>query len=260
MPAKNLTHNMVPRAIVVDDEASSASVVAKLLQHEHCEVTVCTDPAAALEPALSGRVDLVSLDLSMPHLDGYQLLTLIRSHEHSRRLPSVPVITVTGRVTPEEKADALARGFAAHLGKPVMLEGLQCALARALTLRDELHRTRYTEDREAIETSLDPVLEPGSAASLPTLAGLALALEQQGYRSLYQALLSAHVQQPDAARAALRELARLAQTFGVARLCTCLDEMGEHLASGGDVLDTAAVLARAELDRVIFTLREQVRR
>lgn len=34
----------------------------------------------------------------------------------------------------------------------------------------------------------------------------------------------------------------------------------DQLAEGGETLKTAAVLARAELDRVIFTLREQARR
>jgi len=39
-----------------------------------------------------------------------------------------------------------------------------------------------------------------------------------------------------------------------------METLRDHLGAGGEMLRTAAVLARAELDRVIFTLREQARR
>lgn len=249
---------MVPRVIVVDDDAVSASVVAKLLRWLNCDVSVTTDPQSAVELALTSQVDLVSLDITMPHLDGYHVLALIRSHEQSRRLPSVPVIAVTGRVTVRDQAEALARGFAAHLGKPVMIEGLRSALARALTLRSELHRTRYTEDRDALESSLRELIDGANTKSVQTVAGLTLALEQQGYQALYQALRMAYEGRAESALQALGDFSCLVRAFGATRLCKCLDDLADHLRSGGEVLGTAAVLTRAEIDRVIFTLREQV--
>ncbi|MBX3600502.1 MAG: response regulator [Rubrivivax sp.] len=250
---------MTPRVIVVDDDFASASVLAKLLRRLGCEVTACTDPEAALPLALGGDIDLVSLDLTMPGLDGYQTLTLIRSHEHSRRAPSVPVITVTGRVTADDRADALADGFAAHLGKPVLLEALRGAMARALTLRSELHRTRYTADRASIEDCLQQ-LHPGAAGDqLRTAAGMALAVEQQGRLTLQRTLRLALGGQPESAQAPLQELSRLANALGARRLRGDLDVLADQLGRADEqALETAAVLARAELDRVIFTLREQV--
>lgn len=250
---------VTPRVVVVDDESSSAAVIAKLLQRLGCEVSVCTDPGRALDLALSGEVDVVSLDLSMPGLDGYQLLSLIRSHEHSRRLPSVPVVTVTGHVAPSDQAQALAGGFAAHLAKPVRVDSLRSALARALTLRSELHRTRYTADREAIESSVRQILDRSPDGDVQTTAGLALALSQRGFAALESALLLAFEGQSAAARRGLDEFARVTRTLGARNLARCLVEMAGQLERGGDVLETAAVLARAELDRVIFTLREQLR-
>ncbi len=251
---------MIPRVIVVDDDAPSASVVAKLLQRLGCMVKTCVDPELAVGQALADDVDLVSLDISMPGLDGYQVLTLIRSHEHSRRLPSVPVITVTGSVTRTDKAEALAAGFAAHLGKPVMLDSLRSALARALTLRDELHRTRYSADWERIQDSLREVASRSSDGFLHAAAGMALVLEQSGCAVLQQSLCLAFDGQADAARLRVQDFARRVQALGAHRLALCADEMADHLDPGGELLETAAVLARAELDRVIFTLREQVLR
>ncbi len=249
---------MIPRVVVVDDDAASASVAALLLRRLNCDVSITTDPQSAVELALSGLVDLVCLDITMPHLDGYQVLALIRSHEQSRRLPSAPVVAVTGRVTVQDQAEALARGFAAHLGKPVMIEGLRCALARALTLRSELHRTRYTVDRDALEAALGEFVDGAIADSVRIVAGLALTLEQQGYHAIYQALHLAYEGRADSALLALRDLSRLARILGATQLCRRLDELADHLHVRGDVLETAAVLTRAEIDRVIFTLREQL--
>lgn len=251
---------MIPKVIVVDDDAASASVLAKLLRQLGCEVTACTDAETALPLALGGDIDLVSLDLTMPGLDGYQALSLIRSHEHSRRAPSVPVITVTGRVTPEDRADALADGFAAHLGKPVMLAALRSAMARALTLRSDLHRTRYTTDHSSIEDCMQQWREDAAGEHLRTAAGLALAVEQQGRMALQRSLRLAFGGDSQAAQEPLGEFARLAGALGANRLLGCLGEVARQLgAAEGDLLETSAVLARAELDRVIFTLREQVR-
>lgn len=251
---------MTRKVIVVDDDRASASVLTKLLRLLDCEVTPCTDAQNGLALALDGDVDLVSLDLTMPRLDGYQVLTLIRSHEHSRRAPSVPVITVTGRVTPEDRADALAGGFAAHLGKPVLLDALEVAIARASRLRSDLHRTRYTVDRALIEECLQRMGQGCPADSLQTAAGMALAIEQKGRWALQQALRRAFGGDPRAAREPLAELSRLVLAIGANRLQGSLDELAERLGAADDVaIETSAVLARAELDRVVFTLREQVR-
>ncbi len=251
---------MVPIVLVVDDDVASTVVLAKLLERLGCEVLVRADAESAVELALCGRVDVVSLDISMPHLDGYQMLALVRSHEHSRRLPSVPLIAVTGRVAPADKAHALAHGFAAHLGKPVLLVELRQALTRALTLRSELQRTRYSVDQADLVANLGELDHAGRGDELRTVAGLALALEQEGARTLYRALLLADEGRGATACPEVQEFAGLARAVGAAQLAACMGTLRDQLAEGGETLKTAAVLARAELDRVIFTLREQARR
>lgn len=247
------------KVVVVDDDAPSASVVAKLLQRLSCTVTTCTDPMGAVDLALSDEVDMVSLDLSMPGLDGYRVLALIRSHEHSRRLPSVPVITVTGSVTPRDRAEALAGGFAAHLGKPVLLDALSGALALALTLRSELHHTRYSVDSEDIQAHWLDLIGQIRMPGVQTAAGLALALEQHGCRHLRHALTVAFEGGGDEGRHDLDAFAQGIGALGARCLAAHLADVSNRLRLGGAPLETAAVLARAELDRVIFTLREMVR-
>ncbi|MCC7152408.1 MAG: response regulator [Rubrivivax sp.] len=251
---------MNPRVIVVDDEAASAAVLGGLLRRLGCEVILFDRAAQALPAMLAGDVDLVCLDLSMPGLDGHQALTLIRSHEYSQRAPSVPVIAVTGRVRPQDRAQALAAGFAAHLGKPVLAERLQRVLARTMTLRDDLHRTRYSADRATLEQRLHAMRQADAGDPLPGAAGLALAIEQEGHATLLLALNHAFAGDATAACGTVLAFAGMASDIGAPRLAQALHALHERLCAGPeDELVTAAVLARAELDRVIFTLREQVR-
>lgn len=256
---------MSARAVVVDDEIASATAIGGLLSRLGCAVTVCTNARAAVPLVMAGDVDLVSLDLCMPMLDGRQALALIRSHEYTARAPSVPVIAITGLVAPEDRVDALVDGFAAHLGKPIMVASLRGALERAVTLRGALRRMRYTDDRATIEQRMQHV--GGRADAMHTVLGLALAVEQQGRSTLREALLSAFAGNAGAARARLIEFAGFVGSLGALGLSRKLhaltgqlDQLDPLADPLGGAAETAIVLVRAELDRVIFTLREQVHR
>lgn len=248
---------MSPKAVVVDDDAASAAVIAKLLARAGCDVSVCTDAEQAVSMALGGDIDFVSLDLTMPALDGYQVLSLLRSHEHTRRLPSLPVITITGKVSAEDRAASLAAGFAAHLGKPVLLAELKQALDVALTLRGELYRTRYSVDQARIEERLRAMLARADASRMGSVAGLALAVEQQGSDVLIQSLSDAYAGNTERAVDGVEPLVTLAETIGAAHLAGLSRAFAAALLAAPPTFERAAVLARAELDRVVFTLREQ---
>lgn len=243
--------------VVVDDESASASAIGRLLEQAGCRVEILTDPESALARALADGVDLVTLDLKMPRLDGYQVLSLIRSHEHSRRAPSVPVIAITGSVTDEAKAAAVASGFAAHLGKPVLIEELLRVLDNVAALRSQLYRARYTADAERIAARLDHLLSAPDRDAAQAVAGLALALEQQGTELLRQLLESAYRGEPVRAAEAAARLADVGEAIGAAHfaaLCRGVVAVAAERAA----VERQAVLARAELDRVVYTLRERV--
>lgn len=243
-------------AIVVDDDLGSASAIGLLLGEAKCLVTVCTDPASAIELAVDSRVDFVSLDIKMPVFNGFEVLSLIRSHEHSRRAPSVPVVAITGDVTREDKAQAIASGFVAHLAKPVRLEDIQVVLERVNTLRSHLYRTRYTVDQETIAGRLDKVLSANRDVS-QAMSGLALAFEQRGTELLRAALLSFYYGDVQAASEVAYRLADAGESIGAehfALLCGSLAGAFDDV----DAYERQAVLARAELDRIVFTLRERV--
>jgi CheY-like chemotaxis protein len=253
-----MTTARVLNAIVVDDDAASAAAVAKLLTVGGRQVTVCTDAQQAVLISLSGDVDLVSLDLTMPQLDGFEVMSLIRSHEHSRRTPSVPIIAITGRAAAADRAASLAAGFAAHLNKPVLLHDLEQMLQRVETLRSDLYRTRYTVDSGAISEQLDRMLDGAATKRFEAAVGLALVVEQRGRELLEQGLRRAYAADSEAAAQPLQRLIAMAELIGAAHL----GELGRTVLAavplGVVAFEHAAVLTRAELDRVIYTLRERM--
>jgi CheY-like chemotaxis protein len=65
-------------------------------------------------------MDLVLLDISMPMLDGLQLLSII-----NRRYPGMKVAVMTGNATEAKRADALANGAEMFLEKPLTSDGMR---------------------------------------------------------------------------------------------------------------------------------------
>ncbi len=248
------------RAIVVDDDLGSASMLTKMLEHAGCGARVCTQPEEAVPLALDQGVDMMTLDLSMPRMDGYQVLKLLRSHEHTRRLPNLPVIAVTGKTAHQDRAATIASGFAAHLDKPVLLGSLHLALHIALSLREEHHRTRYSVDQQDIQQRVQEIAayRTDREQRLVAVAGLALAFEQRGPELLERALIAAHGGQWAQSNAYLDQVRLLARTIAAARLGGHCDALFASLQLGYRAFEPEAAALRAELDRVVFTLRERV--
>jgi CheY-like chemotaxis protein len=108
------------RILVVDDNEDGAIVLGMLLEVSggH-KVEIRYDGASALELLRTFRPDIIFLDLSMPHIDGYELCSRIRQEPWSE---STLVFALTGWMHAENAASDA--GFDACILKPVTLEQL----------------------------------------------------------------------------------------------------------------------------------------
>ncbi|MEO7971434.1 MAG: PAS domain S-box protein, partial [bacterium] len=119
--------------LVVDDSGETTDMLGQLLQLEGAFVELARSGAEALEIAGRKNFDLVVSDISMPEMDGYQLLQKLRE------LPSmanVPAVALTGYGRGADVDRALEEGFAEHLTKPLDLDQL-LQIVRRLTDGDE---------------------------------------------------------------------------------------------------------------------------
>jgi two-component system CheB/CheR fusion protein len=107
--------------LIVDDSSETTEMLAKLLELEGAFVDIAKSGREALEIARQKRFDLVVSDISMPEMDGYQLL---RSLREIPEMADVPVVALTGYGRNADIDRARDEGFAEHLTKPLDLDKL----------------------------------------------------------------------------------------------------------------------------------------
>lgn len=111
------------RILLVDDEPDHLELFGEILRHAGAEVIEAADADAGRVLLEGIRPHVVISDIGLPG-DGIGLV------RRAREL-AIPAIALTGRGTDQERSEALDRGFAVHLLKPVTPEEL-CARVAAL--------------------------------------------------------------------------------------------------------------------------------
>jgi len=115
------------RVLVVEDDPDARALIVRILADAGAQVSDAPNADAAMAQINSSLPDLLVSDIGMAHLDGYQLLRNLRAAGFdATRLPAVAV-TAFSRV--QDRADAFAAGFQAHIAKPVKAEALISAVA-----------------------------------------------------------------------------------------------------------------------------------
>ncbi len=107
--------------LVVDDSPETAEMLGKLLEMEGAFVESARSGEEALDLASRKTFDLIVSDISMPEMDGYQLLQKLRKIPE---LAQIPVVALTGYGRSNDIERAQREGFAEHLTKPLDLDNL----------------------------------------------------------------------------------------------------------------------------------------
>lgn len=121
-----------PQLLVVDDLEDSRAILTRRFERYGFAVRQAANGHEALEQIAAGRVDLVLLDVIMPDLDGFEVLSRIREAHDDRALP---VIMVTVRDEPEDVHLARSLGANAFIAKPVDFPAALASVRSALERR-----------------------------------------------------------------------------------------------------------------------------
>jgi DNA-binding response OmpR family regulator len=127
--------------LVADDEPHIGRIIKMKLEQGPFRVTLAFDGKEALDILEQGEVDLVLLDLMMPHLSGLDVLGRMRSDPRWRSLPCI-ILTAAGQESQHQKA--LELGADDFLTKPFSPKKLYA--------------------RTAALAGVDPDITPGSEA------------------------------------------------------------------------------------------------
>ena len=103
--------------LVVDDDEDAREAVAAVLESCGAEVVAAAGAAGALESLQRARPDVIVSDISMPAMDGHQLIHCIRTLD-AERGGKTPAAALTAYATSADRTRALLAGFQVYLAKP----------------------------------------------------------------------------------------------------------------------------------------------
>ncbi|WP_447726149.1 response regulator transcription factor [Sphingomonas koreensis] len=142
--------------LLVEDNADLAANIVDYLEAIGHRVLYAADGEAGLRDALTQPIDVILLDVAMPHRDGLSTCAEIRRRADRR----VPVLMLTARDTLDDKLAGFASGADDYLVKPFSLAELAARIA-ALAHRPQLHQPyllaigTLTIDRQARRATRD---------------------------------------------------------------------------------------------------------
>ena len=152
---------MAEKILLVEDEEKLARMVELELQYEGYQVEKAFDGRAGLDLALSGKFDLVLLDIMLPALSGMEVLRRLR------RESQMPVIMLTARDTVVDKVTGLDMGADDYITKPFAIEELLARIRAALRKRPvQEARSLLTAGKLMMDTERHEVEVDGQSVEL----------------------------------------------------------------------------------------------
>lgn len=130
--------------MMIDDEPFVMDVLeAYLVNYGYKHFKRVEDSRLAVKTILKEAPDLVLLDVNMPYIDGFELLTELRANLETKYLS---VIVLTSSADPEVKLKALELGASDFLAKPVDQSELALRLRNTLTLKAYQDQLAYYDN------------------------------------------------------------------------------------------------------------------
>jgi DNA-binding response OmpR family regulator len=126
------------RLLIVEDEEAIRTGLIDVLVYHGYEVEFAADGISGLDKALSGRFDLILLDVMLPGLDGFEICNRIRAQDRDQ-----PVIMLTAKSTDEDIIQGLSLGADDYVAKPFSVAQL------VLRIQAVLRRSRIGAELDA---------------------------------------------------------------------------------------------------------------
>src|SRR5579859_1764630 len=117
------------KVLVIDDEESVREALSRFLTKAGYQVNVAEDGAAALQLVHSqAPPDLIVLDLNMPVMSGFEVLTALRVNPEWTHIPVIVLTATMGYSAEHLQAEAMVT-------KPFHLKAVEAAIEKALSAR-----------------------------------------------------------------------------------------------------------------------------
>jgi DNA-binding NtrC family response regulator len=134
------------KLLVIDDECDNLRLIQTALERQDLEILTSTDPETGFALFQQHRPEIVLLDFMMPQISGMDLLERIVATD-----PTTDVMLMTGYYTAESAVEAIQKGAADYLTKPLDVHALRDRVSKLI----DAHRHRRFAlhlDQQLVET------------------------------------------------------------------------------------------------------------
>jgi len=152
--------------LIIDDETANIMVLTSILSTEY-DVYAAKSGSDAIKLAEENLPDVILLDVLMPEMDGYEVITSLKELDKTK---DIPVIFITGLNNPDAEKKGLAMGAADYIPKPFNPDIVKLRVQIQIKL---VNHIRALEERDEMERQLNLIRE--------LEAGLIAAKEQAEY-------------------------------------------------------------------------------
>ena len=116
--------------LLVEDDPDSRIIFRTILEYHGHRVVEAMDGESGVDLARSTRPDLVLMDISLPRLDGWSAIRLLRDAPETA---AIPIVALTAHVLDADRDRAAALGCVGYLSKPIALGRILAEVDRVLT-------------------------------------------------------------------------------------------------------------------------------
>lgn len=134
--------------MIVDDELLNLHVLYNSLKQDYNVITASSGEKA-LEKAHEERLDIILLDIAMPGMNGFDVLTKLKESSETR---NIPVIFITGMTSAKDEAKGLFLGAVDYIAKPFNIDIVQARIRTHLKI---IKQMRLIESLGMIDSLTD---------------------------------------------------------------------------------------------------------
>lgn len=136
----------MPHVLVIDDDPAILKLIGLILERAGYDVHSCTDPLNALEYLKEGSPNVIVSDMSMPHLNGLELLQEVRKNPKHLQ---TPFVFLSSHAERSDIRTGMSLGADDYLGKPFTAPELLSAIEARLTRHQQLLGTNNQQGMTA---------------------------------------------------------------------------------------------------------------
>jgi len=262
------------KILVIEDELSVRDNILELLEANNFQVTESDNGLAGIQLATQQLPDLIVCDVMMPQLDGYEVLTALRSNPATQ---TIPFIFLTAKASRDDWRQGMELGSDDYLTKPFTAKELLSAIATRLSKQmaiqqqseaklDELRSNITSALPRELQTPLNTIVGTSQtlladyieAAPIRSMIEDIQASGQQLSRSIQNFLLYAELELAETSSERRRTFQTYQTRFSSAIISAQAIAKAREFNRESDLLlnltDTAVQMAAPRLQKLVFEL------